>query len=146
MLHQNYQLAWCMTAYAVNAWLTGADADLCLSQWMFDWQVSMLTCVCHSCKPETTVSLIDMCRRWPLSVTVNFDWQVSTLTCVCHSDCLIDRCQCWLVSVTVTVWLTGVDSDLYLSHVGHCQRTSAKHAVIFYDQVSARLCSVIVII
>jgi len=56
--------------------------------------------------------------------------------CVC-TECVwltgpdADVCVC-----TECVWLTGPDADVCLSRVGHCQRTSAKHAVIFYDQVS----------
>ena len=36
----------------------------------------------------------------------------------------------WLID-----WLTGPDVDVCLSRVGRCQRTSSKHAAIFYDQV-----------
>jgi len=35
----------------------------------------------------------------------------------------------------MNVVMTAADTDVCLSHVGQCQRTSADHAVIFYDQV-----------
>jgi hypothetical protein len=31
---------------------------------------------------------------------------------------------------------TGTDADVCLSDIGHCNRTSVKHAVIFYDELS----------
>ena len=72
------------------------------------------------------------------------DWQVPTLTCVCHSECLIDRCRCWLVSVTVTVWLTCADADLCLSLwilIDRCRRWLVSVTVtVWLTGVNADLC------